>query len=236
MENTQLAPLGIGSVRNGVAYYCDSIAGFLVTDSDVVLHCLFDAVTKEDRTPEQDAAWKDEIFCLQARLKEIKASGFIVFEYNIVRMAKRIDVVLLLRNVVYSLEFKDGQSTYYAEDMDQALDYALRLKAFHKMSKDLYVCPVLIATKAGKSFTNPFTLDSDKTVGLQKTNRKNLEKSSNISTKNTDRMALLISTNGSGLITIRALPLSRPQSMLSTRFRSLLLPILKRAKQGLIPA
>jgi DUF2075 family protein len=174
MENLKVAPLGVGTVYSGIAYYCDTIRGFLLTDANGILHHLFNAVTEQDRTPEQDHAWKDEIFCLQARLKEIGAEGYIVFEYDIVRMAKRIDVVLLLRNVVYSLEFKDGQTTYYAEDMEQALDYALRLKAFHKMSKNLYVCPVLIATKADKSFTNPCVLDEDKTIGLQKSNKTEL--------------------------------------------------------------
>lgn len=176
MENVQAAPLGVGAIYSGVAYYCDRIDGFLSTAPGKILDCLFKAVIDKERTPEQDDAWKDEISCLQSRLKEISAEGYVVFEYNIIRMAKRIDVVLLLRNVVYSLEFKDGQSTYYAEDMEQALDYALRLKAFHKMSKGLYVCPVLIATKADKSFTNPCVLYSEKTIGLQKTNKTELGK------------------------------------------------------------
>src|SRR5574344_1187947 len=176
MIATKVAPLGVGTAHNDVAYYCDTIAKFLLDNPGDILNYLFSAVPFDDRTIEQDDAWKDEISCLQERLHEIKADGYIVFEYNIIRMAKRIDVVLLLRNVVYSLEFKDGQNTYYAEDMEQALDYALRLKAFHKMSEGLYVCPVLVATKADKSFTHPFTIDSDKTIGLQKTNREELGK------------------------------------------------------------
>jgi hypothetical protein len=173
MENVQVAPLGVGAVYGGVAFYCDHIANFLATPARKILDQLEGSVAKGDRTSEQDGAWEDEILVLQSRLKEIKAEGYIVFEYNIVRMAKRIDVVLLLRNVVYSLEFKSGQTTYYAEDINQALDYALRLKAFHKMSQDLYVCPVLIATKATDCFINPF-VEKDKTVGLQKTNSSEL--------------------------------------------------------------
>jgi hypothetical protein len=176
MIATKVAPLGVGTAHNDVAYYCDTIAKFLLDNPGDILNYLFSAVPFDDRTIEQDDAWKDEISCLQERLHEIKADGYIVFEYNIIRMAKRIDVVLLLRNVVYSLEFKDGQNTYFAEDMDQALDYALRLKAFHKMSQNLYVCPVLIATKADKSFINPCAIEPDKSIGLQKTNKKELGK------------------------------------------------------------
>ncbi|MBQ7249820.1 MAG: DUF2075 domain-containing protein [Bacilli bacterium] len=87
-------------------------------------------------------------------------------------MAKRIDVVLLLRNVVYSLEFKVGQK-YTVENMEQALDYALRLRNFHKASEDMYICPILIATDERKAFLNTLT-DGNKTIGLQKTNDKKL--------------------------------------------------------------
>ena len=165
------APLGIGSTFNGIAYYCDTIDAFLGTEARVILERLLMASPDEDYLPEQEHAWKEEIRCLQARLSELKASGYIVFEYNIVRMAKRIDVVLLLRNVVYSLEFKVGQE-YTVESMEQALDYALRLRNFHKMSNDMFICPILIATKEEKTFLN--IRDDQKTIGLQKTNDKKL--------------------------------------------------------------
>ena len=170
--NRREAPLGTGAILNGVAYYCDTIAEFLKTKAFDVLRRLFAASPDEDRCPEQDYAWKEEIRCLQVRLKEIGAEGYIVFEYNIVRMAKRIDVVLLLRNVVYSLEFKVGQK-YTVDSMEQALDYAFRLRHFHKMSQDMFICPVLIATAEDKAFFNPCD-DGEKTIGLQKTNDKQL--------------------------------------------------------------
>ena len=176
MNTALTAPLGVGAVHSGIAYYCDTIESFLKTEPRAILERLFAATPEGDRTFEQDGAWKNEITCLKARLNELHAIGYIVFEYNIIRMAKRIDVVLLLRNVVYSLEFKNGQNAYLAEDMDQALDYALRLKAFHKVSSTLYVCPVLIATNAGKSFPNANVLSEEKLIGLQKTNQNELGK------------------------------------------------------------
>ena len=172
IQTIKQAPLGVGAIINGVAYYCDTIDKFLETKGADILNRLFSASPLDDRKPEQDHAWREEIRILQARLGELKADGYIVFEYNIVRMAKRIDVVLLLRNVVYSLEFKVGQN-YTVESMEQALDYALRLRDFHKMSKDMYICPILIATAENKSFFNPCVGD-DKTIGLQKTNSQKL--------------------------------------------------------------
>ena len=76
--------------------------------------------------------------------------GDIIFEYDIVRLGKRIDVVLLIRHMVFSLEFKNGVSVYTAKDARQAEDYAIDIKNFHKASEDLYVCPILIATDAKK--------------------------------------------------------------------------------------
>ena len=58
--------------------------------------------------------------------------GQIIFEYDIPRLGKRIDVVLLVRGIVFCLEFKVGESKILEADIDQVLDYALDLKYFHK--------------------------------------------------------------------------------------------------------
>lgn len=50
--------------------------------------------------------------------------------------------------MVFSLEFKNGKKAYSTQDAQQAEDYALDIKNFHKESEDLYVCPILIATDA----------------------------------------------------------------------------------------
>ncbi|MCC8016641.1 MAG: hypothetical protein LIO43_04610 [Clostridiales bacterium] len=63
-------------------------------------------------------------------------NGNIIFEYYIPRLGKRIDVVLLLRGIVFCLEFKVGETKILEGDIDQVLDYALDLKNFHKFSED----------------------------------------------------------------------------------------------------
>lgn len=89
-------------------------------------------------------AWIKEIEILQNTLSLWKeVGGHIVFEYDIPRLGKRIDVVLLLKGIVFCLEFKVGESSILENDVDQVLDYALDLKNFHKFSQDRLIVRVL---------------------------------------------------------------------------------------------
>ena len=97
-------------------------------------------------------AWIGEIEILQRELCSWKnTDGRIVFEYDIPRLGKRVDVVLLLRGIVFCLEFKVGETSILETDVDQVLDYALDLKNFHKFSRDRVIVPILIATKYKKA-------------------------------------------------------------------------------------
>ena len=93
-------------------------------------------------------AWKGEIILLQSCLKCWEhEDAHILFEYDIPRLGKRIDVVLLLRGIVFCLEFKVGQKDALQADVEQVLDYALDLKNFHLYSEDKPIVPILIPTK-----------------------------------------------------------------------------------------
>ena len=97
--------------------------------------------------------------------------GDIIFEYDIVRLGKRIDVILLIRHMVFSLEFKNGKNVYTAQDAQQAEDYAIDIKNFHKESENLYVCPILIATDAPKYHKEQsLAAYPDKQIHLQREN------------------------------------------------------------------
>lgn len=123
-----------------------------------------------DSVREQIGAWEQQISLLQQTLANAGCSGDIIFEYDIVRMGKRIDVVLLIKHMVFSLEFKNGARSYLAQDADQAVDYASNLKNFHKESENLYVCPVLIATEAS-NHPNEIGAYDDGQVFLQYANK-----------------------------------------------------------------
>ena len=53
--------------------------------------------------------------------------GSIFFEYSIPRMGKRIDVVLIIKNVIFVLEFKVGEKEFPSYAIEQVWDYALDL-------------------------------------------------------------------------------------------------------------
>ena len=139
------------SSQSGKAYYCNSIPGFIKDTSASVVGQLVRHTVKFhafDVTTEQEEAWENQISELQNRLEKHGIEGDIIFEYDIVRLGKRIDVILLIRHMVFSLEFKNGQNLFTAHDAQQAEDYAIDIKNFHKESEDLYVCPILVATDA----------------------------------------------------------------------------------------
>ena len=100
----------------------------------------------------QMEAWTAEIGIMKKTISRLPCdNGRIVFEYDIPRLGKRIDVVMLYRGVIFCIEFKAGQSSILEADIDQVLDYALDLKNFHKLSHDHLIVPILVATKSSTS-------------------------------------------------------------------------------------
>ena len=100
-------------------------------------------------------AWEGEIAIMKGILSTYTSKdGNIIFEYDIPRLGKRIDVVLLLDGIIFCLEFKVGESRILEADVDQVLDYALDLKNFHKFSQDNLIVPILIATNYRDASTN----------------------------------------------------------------------------------
>ena len=98
----------------------------------------------------QKNAWLFEIRLLKNILSN-ERNGQVLFEYSIPRLGKRVDVVILLKGIVFVLEFKVGAQSFSRQDSEQVWDYALDLKNFHEASRDLIIVPVLIATNAPDS-------------------------------------------------------------------------------------
>ncbi len=131
-------------------YYSDSIANFLNTSPLEILGVL---VKSNDFALEQSQrdAWIEEVEILQKVLSSYK--GSIYFEYSIPRMGKRIDVVVITGSTIFILEFKVGETEFSSYATDQVWDYALDLKNFHEPSHELFIAPILIATKAKNILT-----------------------------------------------------------------------------------
>lgn len=138
------------------AWYGASIAEFLGTETDSVFGRL--AGNGEFALlPSQKDAWLAQIGFLHSCLRGL--SGSLFLEFNIPRMGRRIDTVLLIGPVVFVVEFKVGERGFDRTAIDQVWDYALDLKNFHEASHTAPIVPILIATGATESL--PFGLQAD---------------------------------------------------------------------------
>ena len=133
--------------NNPRCLYENSFAAFLHDTSWSVLGKLSDNYNGDTRTTTREA-WMAEISVMRETLSLFgRKDGRIIFEYDIPRLGKRIDVVLLFRGIVFCIEFKVGEKHILEADIDQVLDYALDLKNFHKFSQEKVIVPILVATE-----------------------------------------------------------------------------------------
>lgn len=132
-------------------YFKSSITSFLSRTTKEIIGEI--ALSNQfDSSRNQSKSWETQIPILKNALKD--QEGAIFFEFSIPRMGKRIDVLLIIRNIIYVVEFKVGACTYQRSDIDQAWDYALDLKNFHQPSHRAVLVPILIATDAKESYLN----------------------------------------------------------------------------------
>jgi hypothetical protein len=135
------------------AYYSDSIEAFLDRPSDEILGILVRNNSAFAVEATQRDAWTEQTCILKTALAPYKNRGKVYFEYAVPRLGKRIDVVLLLDQVIFVIEFKVGEVAFLNSARDQVFDYAVDLKNFHETTHDKAITPVLIATKANSTTT-----------------------------------------------------------------------------------
>ena len=133
--------------------YIESFNEFLKQKPQEVLGTLHNNYHGDSLTTTNDA-WMGEIDIMQQVLQPWKdENAQIIFEYDIPRLGKRIDVVLLLRGIIFCLEFKVGQRDALQADVEQVMDYALDLKNFHRFSHDKVIVPILVPTRHSTATT-----------------------------------------------------------------------------------
>ena len=153
------------------SYYSARIREFLDEKPETLLGKLM--VSDEFSTTDlQKNAWRKEIDILQDQLRSVE-NGDIAFEYTIPRMGHRIDVVCIIRGLIFLLEFKVGDSEYRKSTADQVMDYALDLKYFHELSADRYIIPISIPTEA-PSVCNEVSFMEDKISNVLKCMKDNI--------------------------------------------------------------
>jgi hypothetical protein len=97
----------------------------------------------------QLSAWEEEAKILQTVLQSSNfESSRVLFEYDLLRLDKRLDAIVVTPRAVIVLEFKLNAQTYALQDKRQADDYAQDLLDFHSGSREYPVLPVLVCTEA----------------------------------------------------------------------------------------
>ena len=101
--------------------YDSSFASFLYKDINSIFGTLCDNYHGDALTTTREA-WKSEIDIMRNVVSKLNdPNGQVIFEYDIPRLGKRIDLVLLYRGIVFCIEFKVGESRVLEGDIDQVL-------------------------------------------------------------------------------------------------------------------
>ncbi len=139
------------------AYSRRTVAEFMTTQPTLIVGELIVASGAEgfaDHRHRQTIAWQHEIASLRACFAALattvpeSASWHMLFEYPIPRRQKRVDTVILARDVIFCLEFKTEDRTHSADTQRQVEDYALDLRDFHAQSRGRTIVPIAIASRA----------------------------------------------------------------------------------------
>lgn len=127
--------------------YGDTVTSFLAASPQEVIGHLAGR-SSFDVDQAQVYAWQATVEALQRVLPSFSARGHLFLEFDIPRMGRRVDAVLVIDHVVFVIEFKIGAKQFLAADLDQVVDYALDLKNFHEPSHHAPLIPMLVATHA----------------------------------------------------------------------------------------
>lgn len=96
-------------MRNLKTYYSASVKEFLNHSDNYILGVIHSNDISAETTIQQNNTWSQEIQILKEQLKSF-AEGRILFEYTIPRMGKRVDAVLLYKNIVFCLSLSVGMA------------------------------------------------------------------------------------------------------------------------------
>ena len=98
-------------------------------------------------TEDQGYAWTMQVAALRAAIAEAGGAAWTVaLEYDLLRLEKRVDAVLLTDRAILAIEFKTGAAR--RDMLAEAEDYALDLRDFHAGSRAHPIVPVLVAGDA----------------------------------------------------------------------------------------
>lgn len=138
------------------AFYYNSISNHYQTSTSDIVGTISLAYSNHhlDQKQQQTKTWADTVEILKefftktaSKISDLENWG-LLYEYKIPRRAKRIDVVLLSKNLIFVLEVKNHQDSFNSADIAQLEDYCLDLRDFQFESKDRIIIPILLCTNA----------------------------------------------------------------------------------------
>jgi hypothetical protein len=138
----------LSDTRHHPAYHYCSVSEFIITRADSLLGALV-AGHNFPLELEQRNAWSEQFAIL--RRSVVGVEGMLFFEFEVPRLGSRIDAVLVSGPAIIPIEFKCGEQRFLQSDYNQAWDYGLDLKNFHRGSHDASIFPLLVATEAPQS-------------------------------------------------------------------------------------
>jgi len=138
------------------AWHHGTLADLLNRDPEVIAGELASAAASQRLAPNPESmvAWLGSIRLLRSAAELLTAAhpealAWAYFlEFEVPRRSRRIDAVVLADDVICLIEWKVGAARFDRAAMWQAEQYALDLRDFHEGSRDRFICPVLVATKA----------------------------------------------------------------------------------------
>lgn len=163
------------------AFYFSSLKDHQETKSNQIIGKISQAYSKHhlDQKQQQTQSWADTVEILKEFYRN-SASGIsdidtwgILYEYKIPRRAKRIDVTLLSKNLIFVIEIKNHQRSFNSADRTQLEDYCLDLRDFHFESKDRIIIPILLCTDTA-GIENCYSMNEDYVQETLFANRNNL--------------------------------------------------------------
>ncbi len=127
--------------------YRAQVGQFILDSEEQILGFLTNNHKHRQLEQQQINAWRQQIKELKVALSSYQQATLLL-EFEIPRVGKRVDAILILRGSIFVLEYKVGAIAYDSISIDQVHDYALDLKNFHKVSHELTIFPILVATSA----------------------------------------------------------------------------------------
>ena len=140
------------------AYYQNTLEKFLEVSNEEIIGKLNLGITSyASQWTIGIISWESSIEIYKIVFQQLialipsSANWSILLEYEIPRLASRIDAVIIADDLIFVIEFKYDRNRFELADLRQAEDYALDLNDFHLESRDRKIIPILLAPKATSS-------------------------------------------------------------------------------------